>query len=151
MSTKAPPTGVSAHDALSIRTHFIPCREKPFGALQADSSSRQALCPCSSAPNQASTAADSTPVLEFSAVTFAYPQSEQLVLSKCSLEVTGREIRALVASVHMKRSATGARDLIVPFSRMVYQLLWTGHNEVLIPNGLITKAITGPLTSILNN
>ena len=69
--------------------------EKP-DALQADSSSRQALCPRSSAPNQASTAADSTPVLEFSAVTFAYPQSEQLVLSKCSLEVTGREIRALV-------------------------------------------------------
>ena len=57
--------------------------EKP-DALQADSSSRQALCPRSSAPNQASTAADSTPVLEFSAVTFAYPQSEQLVLSKCS-------------------------------------------------------------------
>ena len=29
-------------------------------------------------------------------MTFTYPQSEQLVLSKCSLEVTGREIRALV-------------------------------------------------------
>ncbi|WP_052039133.1 ABC transporter ATP-binding protein [Lancefieldella parvula] len=69
--------------------------EKP-DALQADSSSRQALCPRSSAPNQASTAADNSPVLEFSAVTFAYPQSEQLVLNKCSLEVAGREIRALV-------------------------------------------------------
>ena len=69
--------------------------EKP-DALQADSSSRQALCPGSSASNQASTAADNSPVLEFSAVTFAYPQSEQLVLNKCSLEVTGREIRALV-------------------------------------------------------
>ena len=69
--------------------------EKP-DALQADSSSRQALCPRSSAPNQASTVADNTPALEFSAVTFAYPQSEQLVLNKCSLEVAGREIRALV-------------------------------------------------------
>ena len=69
--------------------------EKP-DALQADSSSRQALCPRSSAPSQASTAADSTPVLEFSAVMFAYSQSEQLVLNKCSLEVAGREIRALV-------------------------------------------------------
>lgn len=69
--------------------------EKP-DALRADSSSRQVLCPSSSAPNQASTVADNTPVLEFSAVTFAYPQSEQLVLSKCSLEVAGREIRALV-------------------------------------------------------
>lgn len=69
--------------------------EKP-DALQADSSSRQALCPRSSAPNQASTAADNSSVLEFSAVTFAYPQSEQLVLNKCSLEVAGREIRALV-------------------------------------------------------
>ena len=69
--------------------------EKP-DALQADSSSRQALCPGSSASNQASTAADNSPVLEFSAVTFAYPQSEQLVLNKCSLEVAGREIRALV-------------------------------------------------------
>ena len=69
--------------------------EKP-DALQADSSSRQALCPRSSAPNLVSTVADNTPVLEFSAVTFAYPQSEHLVLSKCSLEVMGREIRALV-------------------------------------------------------
>ena len=69
--------------------------EKP-DALQADSSSRQALCPRSSAPNQASAVADNSPVLEFSAVTFAYPQSDQLVLNKCSLEVTGREIRALV-------------------------------------------------------
>ena len=69
--------------------------EKP-DALQADSSSRQAFCPCSSAPNQASTVADNSPVLEFSAVTFAYPQSEQLVLNKCSLEVSWREIRALV-------------------------------------------------------
>ena len=69
--------------------------EKP-DALRADSPSRQALCPRSSAPSQASTVADNSPVLEFSAVTFAYPQREQLVLNKCSLEVTGREIRALV-------------------------------------------------------
>ena len=90
---------VATHDITAFE-HLADARihldgEKP-NALQADSSSRQALCPRSSAPNQASTVADSTPVLEFSAVTFAYPQSDQLVLSKCSLEVTGREIRALV-------------------------------------------------------
>lgn len=90
---------VATHDVTAFE-HLADARicldgEKP-DALQADSSSRQALCPRSSAPNQASTATDNTPVLEFSAVTFAYPQSEQLVLSKCSLEVTGREIRALV-------------------------------------------------------
>ena len=90
---------VATHDVAAFE-HLADARvclggEKP-GALQADSSSRQALCPRSSAPNQASTAADNSPVLEFSAVTFAYPQSEQLVLNKCSLEVTGREIRALV-------------------------------------------------------
>ena len=90
---------VATHDITAFE-HLADTRihldgEKP-DALQADIPSRQALCPRSSAPNQASTAADSTPVLEFSAVTFAYPQSDQLVLSKCSLEVTGREIRALV-------------------------------------------------------
>jgi len=90
---------VATHDVTAFE-HLADARvclggEKP-DALQADSSSRQALCPRSSAPNQASTAADNSPVLEFSAVTFAYPQSEQLVLNKCSLEVTGREIRALV-------------------------------------------------------
>ena len=90
---------VATHDVTAFE-HLADARicldnEKP-DALRADSSSRQALCPRSSAPNQASTAADNTPVLEFSAVTFAYPQSEQLVLSKCSLEVAGREIRALV-------------------------------------------------------
>ena len=90
---------VATHDITAFE-HLADARihldgEKP-DALRADSSSRQALCPGSSASNQASTAADNSPVLEFSAVTFAYPQSEQLVLSKCSLEVTGREIRALV-------------------------------------------------------
>lgn len=90
---------VATHDITAFE-HLADARicldgEKP-DALRADSSSRQALCPRSSAPNQASTAADNSPVLEFSAVTFAYPQSEQLVLNKCSLEVTGREIRALV-------------------------------------------------------
>ena len=90
---------VATHDVTAFE-HLADARihldgEKP-DALRADSSSRQALCPRSSAPNQASTAADNSPVLEFSAVTFAYPQSEQLVLNKCSLEVTGREIRALV-------------------------------------------------------
>ena len=90
---------VATHDVTAFE-HLADARvclggEKP-DALQADSSSRQALCPRSSAPNQASAVADNTPVLEFSAVTFAYPQSEQLELSKCSLEVTGREIRALV-------------------------------------------------------
>lgn len=90
---------VATHDITAFE-HLADARicldgEKP-NALQADSSSRQALCPRSSAPNQASTAADNSPVLEFSAVTFTYPQSEQLVLNKCSLEVTGREIRALV-------------------------------------------------------
>ena len=90
---------VATHDVTAFE-HLADARicldgEKP-DALQADSSSRQALCPGSSASNQASTAADNSPVLEFSAVTFAYPQSEQLVLNKCSLEVTGREIRALV-------------------------------------------------------
>ena len=90
---------VATHDITAFE-HLADARihldgEKP-NALQADSPSRQALCPRSSAPNQASTAADNSPVLEFSAVTFAYPQSEQLVLNKCSLEVTGREIRALV-------------------------------------------------------
>ena len=90
---------VATHDVTAFE-HLANTRicldgEKP-DALQADSSSRQVLCPSSSAPNQASTVADNTPVLEFSAVTFAYPQSEQLVLSKCSLEVAGREIRALV-------------------------------------------------------
>ena len=90
---------VATHDVAAFE-HLADARvclggEKP-DALQADSSSRQTLCPHSSAPNQASTVADNTPALEFSAVTFAYPQSEQLVLSKCSLEVTGREIRALV-------------------------------------------------------
>lgn len=90
---------VATHDITAFE-HLADARicldgEKP-DALQADSSSRQALCPRSSAPNQASTAADNSPVLEFSAVTFAYPQSEQLVLNKCSLEVAGREIRALV-------------------------------------------------------
>jgi len=90
---------VATHDVTAFKHLADACvclgGEKP-DALQADSSSRQALCPRSSAPNQASTVADSTPALEFSAVTFAYPQSEQLVLSKCSLEVTGRESRALV-------------------------------------------------------
>ena len=90
---------VATHDVAAFEHLADACvclgGEKP-DALQADSPSRQALCPRSSASNQASTAADSTPVLEFSAVTFAYPQSEQLVLSKCSLGVTGREIRALV-------------------------------------------------------
>ena len=90
---------VATHDVAAFEhlanTHIHLDGEKP-DALQVDGSSRQALCPRSSAPNQASTAADSTPVLEFSAVTFAYPQSEQLVLNKCSLQVTGREIRALV-------------------------------------------------------
>ena len=90
---------VATHDVAAFEhlanTHIHLDGEKP-DALQADSSSRQALCPRSSAPNQASTAADNSPVLEFSAVTFAYPQSEQLVLNKCSLEVAGREIRALV-------------------------------------------------------
>ena len=90
---------VATHDITAFE-HLADARihldgEKP-DALQADNSSRQALCPCSSASNQASTAADNSPVLEFSAVTFAYPQSEQLVLNKCSLEVAGREIRALV-------------------------------------------------------
>ena len=90
---------VATHDITAFE-HLADARihldgEKP-DALRADSSSRQALCPGSSASNQASTAADNSPVLEFSAVTFAYPQSEQLVLNKCSLEVTGREIRALV-------------------------------------------------------
>ena len=90
---------VATHDITAFE-HLADVRvclggEKP-DALQADSSSRQALCPRSSAPNQAATVTDNSPVLEFSAVTFAYPQSEQLVLSKCSLEVTGREIRALV-------------------------------------------------------
>ena len=90
---------VATHDVTAFE-HLADARihldgEKP-NALQADSPSRQALCPRSSAPNQASTAADNSPVLEFSAVTFAYPQSEQLVLNKCSLEVMGREIRALV-------------------------------------------------------
>ena len=90
---------VATHDITAFE-HLADARihldgEKP-NALQADSPSRQALCPRSSAPNQASTAADNSPVLEFSAVTFAYPQSNQLVLSKCSLDVTGREIRALV-------------------------------------------------------
>ena len=90
---------VATHDITAFE-HLADARihldgEKP-DALQADSSSRQALCPRSSAPSQASTVADNSPVLEFSAVTFAYPQSEQLVLNKCSLEVTGREIRALV-------------------------------------------------------
>ena len=90
---------VATHDVAAFE-HLADARvclsgEKP-DALQADSPSRQALCPRSSASNQASTAADSTPVLEFSAVTFAYPQSDQLVLGKCSLEVTGLEIRALV-------------------------------------------------------
>ena len=90
---------VATHDVAAFEhlanTHIHLDGEKP-DVLQADSPSRQALCPRSSAPNQASTVADNTPVLEFSAVTFAYPQSDQLVLSKCSLEVTGREIRALV-------------------------------------------------------
>lgn len=90
---------VATHDVTAFE-HLADARihldgEKP-DALQADSSSRQALCPRSSALNQASAVADNSPVLEFSAVTFAYPQSEQLVLNKCSLEVTGREIRALV-------------------------------------------------------
>ena len=90
---------VATHDVAAFEhlanTHIHLDGEKP-DVLQADSPSRQALCPRSSAPNQASTAADNSPVLEFSAVTFAYPQSEQLVLNKCSLEVAGREIRALV-------------------------------------------------------
>ena len=90
---------VATHDITAFE-HLADARicldgEKP-DALQADSSSRQALCPRGSASNQTSTAADNSPVLEFSAVTFAYPQSEQLVLNKCSLEVVGREIRALV-------------------------------------------------------
>ena len=90
---------VATHDVTAFE-HLADARicldgEKP-DALQADSSSRQTLCPRSSAPSQAFTVADNSPVLEFSAVTFAYPQSEQLVLNKCSLEVTGREIRALV-------------------------------------------------------
>ena len=90
---------VATHDITAFE-HLADARicldgEKP-DALQADGSSRQALCPRSSASNQASTVADNSPVLEFSAVTFAYPQSEQLVLNKCSLEVAGREIRALV-------------------------------------------------------
>ena len=90
---------VATHDVTAFE-HLADARicldgEKP-DALQADSPSRQALCPRSSAPSQASTVADNSPVLEFSAVTFAYPQSEQLVLNKCSLEVAGREIRALV-------------------------------------------------------
>ena len=90
---------VATHDVTAFE-HLADARicldgEKP-DALQVDGSSRQALCPRSSVPNQASTAADNSPVLEFSAVTFAYPQSEQLVLNKCSLEVMGREIRALV-------------------------------------------------------
>ena len=90
---------VATHDITAFE-HLADARicldgEKP-DALQADSSSRQALCPRGSASNQTSTAADNSPVLEFSAVTFAYSQSEHLVLSKCSLEVMGREIRALV-------------------------------------------------------
>ena len=90
---------VATHDITAFE-HLADARicldgEKP-DALRADSSSRQALCPRGSASNQTSTAADNSPVLEFSAVTFAYPQSEQLVLNKCSLEVVGREIRALV-------------------------------------------------------
>lgn len=90
---------VATHDVAAFE-HLADTRvcldgEKP-NVLQADGSSRQTLCPRSSAPNPASIVADNSPVLEFSAVTFAYPQSEQLVLNKCSLEVTGREIRALV-------------------------------------------------------
>ena len=90
---------VATHDVAAFE-HLADTRvcldgEKP-NVLQADGSFRQTLCPRSSAPNPASIVAGNSPVLEFSAVTFAYPQSEQLVLSKCSLEVTGREIRALV-------------------------------------------------------
>ena len=90
---------VATHDVAAFE-HLADTRvcldgEKP-NVLQADGSSRQMLCPRSSAPNPASIVADNSPALEFSTVTFAYPQSEQLVLSKCSLEVTGREIRALV-------------------------------------------------------
>ena len=90
---------VATHD-VSAFEHLADTRVYLDGeksdVLQVDGSSRQMACPCSSVPNQAYTVADNSPAVEFSAVTFAYPQSNQLVLSKCSLEVAGREIRALV-------------------------------------------------------
>ena len=63
---------------------------------QVDSFSRQTICSNRVALSSAGIQANNEPVVEFSAVTFSYPQSTQLVLNKCSLEVMGREIRAFV-------------------------------------------------------
>ena len=90
---------VATHDVAAFAhladTCFCLDGEKP-NALQADSSSCQVVCPSSSTLGSGSTFADNSPAVEFSAVTFAYPQNEQLVFNKCSLEISRREIRAFV-------------------------------------------------------
>ena len=71
---------------------------KTSNAPQVDSFSRQTICPSRLTANSSCIQAKNEPVVEFSAVTFSYPQNNQLVLNKCSLEVMGQEIRAFVGA-----------------------------------------------------
>lgn len=90
---------VATHDVAAFE-HVTDVRVyldgKKSDVPQVDSFSRQTICPNELASSSTCSLANSTPVVEFSAVTFSYPQSTQLVLNKCLLEVMGREIRAFV-------------------------------------------------------
>lgn len=90
---------VATHDVAAFE-HLTDVRVyldgKKFDVPQVDSFSRQTICPSRVALSSAGIQAKNESVVEFSAVTFSYPQSTQLVLNKCSLEVMGREIRAFV-------------------------------------------------------
>lgn len=90
---------VATHDVAAFE-HLTDVRVyldgKKSDVPQVDSFSHQTICSNRVALSSAGIQVKNEPVVEFSAVTFSYPQSTQLVLNKCSLEVMGREIRAFV-------------------------------------------------------
>ena len=90
---------VATHDVAAFE-HLTDVRVyldgKKSDVPQVDSFSRQTICSNRVSLSSAGIQTENGPVVEFSAVTFSYPQSIQLVLNKCSLEVMGREIRAFV-------------------------------------------------------
>ena len=90
---------VATHDVAAFE-HLTDVRVyldgKKSDVPQVDSFSHQTICSNRVALSSAGIQTENEPVVEFSAVTFSYPQSTQLVLNKCSLEVMGREIRAFV-------------------------------------------------------
>lgn len=92
---------VATHDVAAF-AHLADVRfcldSKTSNAPQVDSFSRQTICPSRLTSSSSCIQAKNDPVVEFSAVTFSYPQNNQLMLNKCSLEVMGREIRAFVGA-----------------------------------------------------